>query len=113
MGRGAPHTEWGAKQAVMDFRALHDIVDPMRDIDGWGAYWQKSRNVVMRRKLYTNAVTNSAMQTLRPNPPLTAHDYMSATRAWNANLTADEHKHLQELYRGPSCSRDFCSAVKK
>lgn len=39
---------WGAKQAVLDFRALHGIEDDahtMHNIDGAGSWWQKAREV--------------------------------------------------------------------
>jgi len=33
----------GCKKAVEDYRREHGIVEPVVDIDGWGAYWRRER----------------------------------------------------------------------
>lgn len=33
----------GCREAVEDFRAQHGITDPVQDIDGWGAFWRRTR----------------------------------------------------------------------
>lgn len=35
------HSVKGCKKAVDEFRELHDITDPLREIDGTGVYWQR------------------------------------------------------------------------
>jgi O-methyltransferase len=30
------------RRAIHDFRDTHGVTEPIIDIDGWGAYWQKS-----------------------------------------------------------------------
>lgn len=32
----------GCRRAVGDYRSAHNIVDPIIDIDGMGAYWRKT-----------------------------------------------------------------------
>ena len=47
---------WGAKDAVLDFRAVHgigsDAAHAIRNIDSVGAYWVKAAEVELRRESY-------------------------------------------------------------
>eukprot|EP00965_Chrysotila_dentata_P136079 4499085-Pleurochrysis_carterae.AAC.2 len=78
---------WGAKQAVLDFRALHSIEDAahvMRDIDGSGAWWRKARKVRVQRWRYTESLQQGrSQQTLSPKPKLTRHDYWMLQKRWD------------------------------
>jgi len=77
---------WGAKDALLDFRAVHGIEDRahrMRDIDGSGAWFQKARQVQLGRRKYLEAVARSNYTALQPSPRLTAHDYLRYQRAYD------------------------------
>ena len=54
---------FGARDAVIDFRALHGIEDEahaMQPIDRNGAFWRKSREVEVRRDAYLQSIGMSA-----------------------------------------------------
>ena len=46
-----------------DFRKLHGISEPMKDIDGAGAYFQKTHEVALRRSIHQLAVRKPPKQT--------------------------------------------------
>ena len=76
---------WGAKDAVLDFRAVHGIEDlehAMHNIDGSGAWFQKQREVKLKRQRYLHCVNTSDYQPLRPTPKLTAMDYLRLMDTW-------------------------------
>mmetsp|Transcript_35888 Transcript_35888/g.61565 ORF Transcript_35888/g.61565 Transcript_35888/m.61565 type:complete len:375 (+) Transcript_35888:392-1516(+) len=82
-----PHTHsvWGAKDAVLDFRAVHGIEDlahAMRDIDGSGAWFQKQREVQLKRKLYLRCVQKMSYTPLQPTPKLHSTDYQRLMHTW-------------------------------
>jgi hypothetical protein len=82
-------TPFGAKDAVMDFRALHGIEDAahaIRDIDRTGAFWVKAKEVAVKRDLYLNAVrtkgAGGSYADLRPKPLLTGEQYADTHKMW-------------------------------
>jgi O-methyltransferase len=77
---------WGAKDAVLDFRAKHGIDDlqhVMHNIDGYGAWFQKQREVHRMREHYLHCVNTSDYQGLRPRPRLTTEDYLHLMLKWD------------------------------
>ena len=78
---------WGAKSAILDFRATHGIEDeqhPMRDVDGWCAWFQKQRDVPIKRHLYLRATEQRNQTGLRPTPLLTNEDYYRLMKNYDA-----------------------------
>jgi hypothetical protein len=86
---------FGAKQALLDFRMLHGIRAPMKDIDGTGAYFQKTSEVELRRSTYELAVqrkryTNLTAGAAPGRKNLTKHDYYTLMNEWEATRSAEE-----------------------
>ena len=82
---------FGAKQALMDFRELYGIDEPMWDIDGAGAYFQKTKAPKRRarRDLYRMALKKkNYTHALVPKPPLSTGDYHRAWKSWEAAADA-------------------------
>ena len=103
MERVLPKTEWGAKLAVMDFRARHGIsneAEPMRDIDGQGAYWVKVTEPALQREAYLQALRAKESTSLQPAVPLGVRDYARARREWERLESNETRRKLEELYRG-------------
>jgi O-methyltransferase len=40
---GAPMFSKACRQAIIDYRAMHDIVEPIHEVDWTGAYWRRER----------------------------------------------------------------------
>ncbi|EOD09480.1 hypothetical protein EMIHUDRAFT_96747 [Emiliania huxleyi CCMP1516] len=79
---------WGAKNAVLDFRAVHKIEDHahvFHNIDDAGAWFRKGREVTVRRRLYERGVEQGDYSALRPTPLLTAADYRRFRRKYDAH----------------------------
>ena len=81
---------WGARDAVMDFRAIHGIEvedsQIMYDIDGSGAYWMKTKEVEVQRWRYERSLDQndkSGKDILRPSPALTMGNYYDLMVKWN------------------------------
>ena len=58
-----PAISFGARDAIMDFRALHGIEDDLhaiRNIDGTGAWFHKVREVNLRRDMYEQSLNSNA-----------------------------------------------------
>ena len=79
VGAGGRSARWGAKNAVLDFRALHGIEDAehtMHDVDGSAAYFRKGRELPTferARGHYLDSLAPGGTQArLKPRPPLTA-----------------------------------------
>ena len=71
--------KWGAKDAILGFRALHGIEDEahtFHDIDGMGAWFQKGSQVELQRAKYLDAVQTGNYTALQPLPKLTPADYL-------------------------------------
>ena len=76
----------GAKDAVLDFRAVHGIEDDAHifyNIDDAGAWFRKARNVEIRRHQYKRGVEDGNYSALRPMPLLTAKDYARLRHKWD------------------------------
>ena len=88
---GTPATTFGAKNALLDFRAVHGIEDEahtMHDIDGTGAWFRKSREVPLQRDRYLKSLSiefqpmnwrsraANIQKLLQPHPPLSAKNYV-------------------------------------
>ena len=87
---------WGAKDAVLDFRRVHGIEDAahtMHDIDGWAAYFQKRREVMLQRDLYLRCVQTKDYTPLQPTPKLTPADY---NHLLNAYTRYANHSHRRQ-----------------
>ena len=79
------HSVWGAKDAVLDFRAIHGIEDlehVMHDIDGSGAWFRKQREVKLKRKVYLKCVRERNYEPLQPTTKLHAADYERLMHTW-------------------------------
>jgi hypothetical protein len=50
-GTAVPATQV-AKNAVEDFRAVHNITDELQTIDNTGVYWRKARHTVVNMSHY-------------------------------------------------------------
>ena len=77
---------WGAKDAVLDFRAVHGIEDDahiFHNIDDAGAWFRKARNVEIRHHQYKRGVKDGNYSALRPMPLLTAKDYARLRHKWD------------------------------
>ena len=84
---------WGAKDAVLDFRALHGIEDDAHifyNIDDAGAWFRKARHVEIRRHQYKRGVEDGNYSALRPMPLLTAKDYARLMHKYDAHKN-DSH----------------------
>ena len=106
---------FGAKQALLDFRKLHGISEPMKDIDGAGAYFQKTHEVELRRSTYqlavqsktTKANTNLTASAVQDGKMLTRHDYYNLMKEWEATRTVEETTrvgHARGLIRNQTCA---------
>ena len=84
---------WGAKDAVLDFRAVHGIEDDahiFHNIDDAGAWFRKARHVEIRRHQYKRGVEDGNYSALRPMPLLTAKDYARLMHKYDAHKN-DSH----------------------
>ena len=54
----------------------------VRDIDGTGAFWKKTREVAVQRDLYLEAIKNKNYDSLRPKPHLTWKHYEKTHAMW-------------------------------
>ena len=80
---------YGAKDALLDFRAVHGIEDgthPIQDIDNMGAFFQKTREVPLQRERYLKTLSNQATMrsALLPSPPRTRMQLRALEAAWRA-----------------------------
>ena len=78
--------KFGAKDAILDFRALHGIEDALhvfRDIDGNGAWFSKAREVSLRRDDYIRSIANGDYGRMRPQPKLNSADYARLMREYD------------------------------
>ena len=69
---------WGAKDAILDFRAVHGIEDDghtFHNIDGFGAWFQKRRQIELQRDKYQESVRIGNYRRLQPTPKLNSTDY--------------------------------------
>lgn len=72
---------WGACQAVMDFRAMHNIEDDchaIHNIDNSGAWFRKCRDVTVKYEDYTR----NTRKILQPNPPITGKQWNDLLHRW-------------------------------
>lgn len=87
---------FGAKQALLDFRVLHSIDDPMKDIDGMGAYFQKTKALPSPLRQAIDSVRRNSTQYMRAlkertypgiatAKELTTGDYYRMMKAWEAS----------------------------
>jgi len=95
--KGEARPMFGAKQALLDFRKLHGIAEPMKDIDGSGAYFQKLHEVELRRAAYVWAVENHRYGNLTGSNRLTSADYYDLMQRWDAKTTADEITRIRNI----------------
>ena len=82
------HNQWGARDAILDFRAIHGIEDAphvIHDIDSYGAWFQKARQVKVHRKQYAHSVRTSNYTALQPSPKLTRADHERLTDGYEAH----------------------------
>ena len=63
---------WRARDAVVDFRVVHNITARMVDVDGTVAYFRKDKHVTVTLERYP----------ILPSPPLTLADYDRMGTAW-------------------------------
>ena len=95
-GSGAEHENthseamFGAKDAILDFRLVHGIEDPMHDIDGGGAWFRKTHEVKLQRERYLSTLSNQSTmrQALFPDPPRTRRQVRHLEAKW-ANMTGN------------------------
>ena len=109
------NTSFGARDAVIDFRALHSIEDAdhtMRPTDHAGAWWTKQREVTLRRDLYlrardTKADRAEATRLLRPpNSAFSESQYHDQLRlVWEGRMRATEMRAYNALSRSPEWDR--------
>ena len=89
---------FGAKRALLDFRALHGIEDGQHtliNIDGTGAYFKKAREVPVQRDRYLHGLQTAYYRQLRPPQPLTVRDYHNLTLTWNRAVTVAEEERMR------------------
>ena len=100
-----PNPSFGARDAVLDFRALHGIEDAshtMHPIDKNGAWFQKTRQVSVRRELYLRSlnvtdVGRGGQKLLRPAGFFSNNKtvMMRLLSKWEAALPRTEFKTWQ------------------
>lgn len=83
---------FGAKEAVIDFHAMHEITAVMHDIDGTGAWWQKEKEVQLRRDLYLK----TGQRSLKPKI-FSGDDYCRMNALWEATQTPAERAKITRL----------------
>jgi hypothetical protein len=91
---------WGAKDAVLDFRALHGIEDRLHwicDIDGTGAYFRKRRHVQMQRHRYHSSIENGTSSELQASGAGWKEMHVGWEFAMLERLEADELAELDAL----------------
>ena len=80
-------TLWGAKNAIMDFRALHGIEDDahaFRDIDGHAAWFKKAREIDLLHDRYVQSLKKGHSQALlQPEPKLSEARYLELMHRYN------------------------------
>ena len=84
---------FGAKKAVLDFRALHGIEDKdhaFHDVDGLCAWFRKTREVNLQRDRYLASLKSHGQKPLMPSPRLTNADYHALMLSYNAAVGVAE-----------------------
>ena len=112
-----PQPLFGARDAVLDFRRLHDIEDEahtLHPIDENGAWFRKARQVPLRRDLYLRTLNASAVgvggqHLLRPPGflPNESSVVASLLRKWEAALPKGERAAWQRRVKGPASNSDW------
>ena len=109
---------YGAKDAVLDFRALHKIEDEphaFHNIDDTGAWFRKARHIKVLRRQYVHSVQRGNYSRLRPTPLLTAEDCTRLQQRYEAHarqstgkagVHPDQHSHPRA---GRSAAVNFTS----
>ena len=101
-----PPILWGAKAAALDFRACHGIEDGdhlVHNIDGYGAWWRKAREVdvqferLERARRHRDVHGSLFCSHLQPEPHLTGQDYHALQQRWEAGMGAEERERAAAL----------------
>ena len=101
-----PGPSFGARYAIMDFRALHGIEDDahaVRNIDGHAAWFYKAREVNLRRDLYLDSLTSNRkvgrQAHLRgPGAVLEKKPFFELTRLWREAWTDEERASADRVF---------------
>ena len=86
---------FGAKQAVMHFRELHGMTEPMRNIDYSAAWWRKEKEVQLRRDLYLRARKEG--QKVLVVKEHTEDEYYQAMKYWEAAMPVAETLAIRQM----------------
>lgn len=97
---------FGARYAIMDFRALHGIEDDahaIRNIDGHGAWFYKAREIRLRRDLYQKTLASDTsvgrQAALRGEGAiLEGKKFADLMRRWRAAWTAEERENIDRVF---------------
>lgn len=101
-----PALSFGARDAVLDFRGLHgiegDSSHAVRNIDGSGAWFRKTREVNLRRDLYESTLKSvdkvGRQAALRPAGRVgTGNAFKKMLDQWRTSWTDDEKKQVDAL----------------
>ena len=92
---------FGAKDAVLDFRAIHGLEDgehTLVDIDGTGAYFRKGKDTPLQRHRYLDALRTSNYKPLKPFRRTIA-ELAKLTSVWEQQspASAEERKRSSSL----------------
>ena len=102
----APMRAFGARDAVLDFRALHGIEDEAHSIvpsDLTGAYFRKAREVTVRHDVYARVLNMStsraeARSLLRPDNMPPFHKMLAS---WESRMGAEALERHKSLVQAP------------
>jgi len=105
-GLGRGKALWGAKDALLDFRAVHHLDDEphrLHDIDGAGAWFRKAAPLTVQRDRYLRTLhgeDRSQRAALLPTPARTKQGTRALERAWRAAETRGEREFREGLTDG-------------
>ena len=113
---GWPHEvglSYGARDAILDFRGLHNIEDAdhaIRDIDGAAAYWIKAREVELKRDRYLESLIghNQSKTLTPPNHSWRSGQFgvrlVQLGKRWKKSWSPLEKERVEALTKEPNCT---------